>query len=76
MTSLTAKLTGGGGQTTEWVYGVSGAVASNDIVGAVKWPDPSTGASSSGQPEELASRITAKLRTALKEMEALTMELN
>ncbi len=50
MTSLTAKLTGGGGQTTEWVYGVgSGSgVVSNDIVGATMWPDPSTEAARSG----------------------------
>jgi RHS repeat-associated protein len=53
MTSLTAKLTGGGGQTTEWVYGVgSGSgIVSNDIVGATRWPDPSTGASSSSEQE-------------------------
>ncbi len=55
MTSLTAKLTGGGGQTTEWVYGVTqsggSGLNSNDIVGATKWPDPSTGAASSGQQE-------------------------
>jgi RHS repeat-associated protein len=53
MTSLTAKLTGGGGQTTEWVYGVgSGSgVVSNDIVGVTRWPDPTTGAASSGEQE-------------------------
>jgi RHS repeat-associated protein len=55
MTSLTAKLTGGGVQTTEWVYGVTqgtgSAVDSNDVVGATKWPDPSSGAASSGQQE-------------------------
>jgi RHS repeat-associated protein len=55
MTSLTAKLTGGGGQTTEWVYGVSASsgsgVTSNDIVAATRWPDPSTGASSSSEQE-------------------------
>lgn len=55
MTSLTAKLTGGGGQTTEWVYGVTQGgghgLGSNDIVGATKWPDPSSGSASSGQQE-------------------------
>jgi YD repeat-containing protein len=55
MTSLTAKLIGGGGQTTEWVYGVgSGSgITSNDIVGATRWPDPSTGAASSGQQDSV-----------------------
>ncbi len=55
MTSLTAKLTGGGGQTTEWVYGVTQGgghgLDSNDLVGATKWPDPSSGSASSGQQE-------------------------
>jgi RHS repeat-associated protein len=55
MTSLSAKLTGGGVQTTEWVYGVTqgsgSAVDSNDVVGATRWPDPSSGAASSGQQE-------------------------
>jgi YD repeat-containing protein len=54
-TSLTAKLTGGGGQTTEWVYGVTqsggSGIDSYDLVGATKWPDPSTGSASSGQQE-------------------------
>lgn len=53
MISLTAKLTGGGGQTTEWVYGVNSGsgVVSNDIVGKTKWPDPTTGASSVSEQE-------------------------
>jgi RHS repeat-associated protein len=55
MTSLTAKLTGGGGQTTEWVYGVTqsggSGLDSNDVVGKTRWPDPSTGSASSGQQE-------------------------
>jgi len=55
MTSLTAYLTGGGGQTTQYLYGVTlaggSAVESNDAVGATRWPDPTTGAASSGQQE-------------------------
>jgi RHS repeat-associated protein len=55
MTSLTARLTGGGGQTTEWVYGVTqgsgSAITSNDVVGKTKWPDPSTGAASASEQE-------------------------
>lgn len=44
MISLTAKLTGGAGQTTEWVFGVStgSGLVSNDIVGKTKWPDPTS----------------------------------
>ena len=55
MTSLTAELTGGTGQTTAWVYGVSqstsSGIDSNDIVGATEYPDPTTGLASSGQEE-------------------------
>jgi RHS repeat-associated protein len=55
MTSLTAYLTGGGGQTTAYVYGVTtasgSAIVSNDIVGATEWPDPATGAASSSQKD-------------------------
>ena len=55
MTNLTAKLTGGGGQTTEWVYGVTtgggNGINSNDVVGKTKWPDASTGASSTSEQE-------------------------
>ena len=57
MTKLTAKTSPTTGQTTEWVYGVStamgSAVNSNDVVGATKWPDPSTGASSASEQETL-----------------------
>ena len=54
MTSLTARATGGGGQTTEWVYGgVSGGsgLYSNDIVGATRWPDATTGAATAAEQE-------------------------
>lgn len=55
MTSLTAHLTGGGVQTTQWVYGVTSAggsgLDSNDLVGATRWPDPTTGATSSSQQD-------------------------
>jgi RHS repeat-associated protein len=53
--TLTVKLTGGGGQTTEWVYGVSpgtgSGVTSNDVVSATRWPDPTTGAASTGEQD-------------------------
>ncbi len=55
MTSLTALVTGGGGQTTEYVYGVSPAtgstITSHDILGATRWPDPTTGSASSSEQE-------------------------
>ena len=54
MTSLTAQLTGGGGQTTAWVYGVTqtdSGITSNDVVGETRWPDPSTGAASGSEEE-------------------------
>ncbi|MFO0935124.1 MAG: RHS repeat-associated core domain-containing protein [Gemmataceae bacterium] len=55
MTTLTAKLTGGGGQTTEWVYGVTtvigSSINSNDIIGETHWPDPSTGSANSSQKD-------------------------
>ena len=55
LTSLTADLTGGGVQTTAWVYGVTqsggSGLDSNDIVGATRWPDPSTGAASSSEQD-------------------------
>src|SRR5262249_14960324 len=53
MTTLKADLTGGGSETTEWVYGVTtgggSGLDSNDVVGITKWPDKSTGAASTSQ---------------------------
>ena len=55
MTSLTARLAGGGSQTTRWVYGVGtatgSAINSNDVVGETRWPDPSTGAASAAEKD-------------------------
>lgn len=68
MTSLTARLTGGGGQTTEWVYGVSAAagsaVTSNDAVGATRWPDAATGAASSTEQEATTVNALGEAVTA------------
>jgi RHS repeat-associated protein len=69
MTSLTARLTGGGVQTTQWVYGVtSGAggsgLDSNDIVAKTWWPDPSTGAASSSQQETVTVNALGQPATA------------
>jgi hypothetical protein len=48
---------GGGQQVTEWVYGVTTAggsgLNSNDLVKEVRYPDPSTGASSSSSKDVL-----------------------
>jgi RHS repeat-associated protein len=55
MTSLTARLTGGAFQTTEWVYGITQAgghgIDSHDVVRATRWPDPTTGAASASQQD-------------------------
>jgi RHS repeat-associated protein len=68
MTSLTANLTGGGVQTTEWVYGVTSGsgsgITSNDAVGATKWPDPTTGAASSSQQETTTVNALGQTLTA------------
>ena len=67
-TTLTARLTGGGSQTTQWVYGVTvsggSGVESNDAVGAVRWPDPSTGAASSGQQETVTVNALGQTATS------------
>jgi hypothetical protein len=53
--SLSVSLTGGGAQTTGYVYGVTTAngstFASNDVLYATQYPDASTGAASSGQQD-------------------------
>ncbi|MFO0848770.1 MAG: hypothetical protein U0871_09480 [Gemmataceae bacterium] len=68
LTSLTAKLTGGGSQVTQWVYGVTQAggsgLDSNDIMGATRWPDPSTGAASSGQQDAVTVNALGQTATA------------
>lgn len=58
MTSLTAYLTGGGGQTTGWLYYTvsqanGSAVDSKDLVGTTQWPDETLGLASSAQQESL-----------------------
>jgi YD repeat-containing protein len=62
--TLKVDLSGGGQQTTEYVYGVTGAVSSNDILKEVHHPDPATGSPSSTQKESytvnaLGERLTA-----------------
>jgi len=55
MTSLTAYETGGGGETTAYVYGVTtgddSIIDDNDIVAATEWPDPTTGVASDAQED-------------------------
>jgi RHS repeat-associated protein len=66
MTSLTAVLTGGV-QTTEWVFGVTSSgstIDSNDIVGATRWPDPSTGAASGSEQEAVTVNALGQTLTA------------
>jgi YD repeat-containing protein len=68
MTSLTAYQTGGGGETTGYVYGVmtgtGSAINSNDIVGATEWPDPSTGAASSSQEDVVTVNALGQTTTS------------
>lgn len=68
MTSITSLVTGGGGQTTEYVYGVStgtgSTITSNDIVGTTKWPDPTTGSASSSEQETLTVNALGQTLTA------------
>ncbi len=54
-TSLKVNLPSSGQQTTEWVYGVTtgggNALNSNDLIKEVRYPDPSSGASSSSDKD-------------------------
>lgn len=65
-TKVRVQLTGGGQQVTESVYGVStsGGLVSNDIVGTVKYPDPSTGSSSSSEQKTLTFNQIGEVQTA------------
>ncbi|VTU01332.1 rhs repeat-associated core domain-containing protein : YD repeat protein OS=Isosphaera pallida (strain ATCC 43644 / DSM 9630 / IS1B) GN=Isop_2419 PE=4 SV=1 [Gemmataceae bacterium] len=68
MTSLSAALTGGGVQTTQWVYGVTQAggsgVDSNDVVAATRHPDATTGLASASQQETATVNALGQTRTA------------
>jgi RHS repeat-associated protein len=52
MLTLKAKLTGGAYQTTEWVYGVTGTIASNELLKEMKYPDTSTGNPASSEKDQ------------------------
>lgn len=68
MTTLTAKLTGGGGQTTQWAYGVTAgsgsAITSNDVVGATRRPDPATGAAGTSEQETVTVNALGQAATS------------
>ena len=57
LTTVRVVLPSGGQQVTEWVYGVTtsggSGLNSNDLVKEVRYPDPSTGASSSSSKDML-----------------------
>jgi len=66
MTSLTAYLASGS-QTTAWIYGVTqsgSGLDSNDIVGATRWPDPSTGAASSSEQDTVTVNALGQTATS------------
>ncbi len=66
-TSLTVALPSGGQQTTEWVFGVTtsggSSLNSNDLIKEVRYPDPSTGASSSTEKETITVNALGQKRT-------------
>src|SRR5262249_10303780 len=66
--TLKADLPGGGGQTTQYVYGVSPAggsnLASNDLVAAVRHPDKTTGAASGAEADTSTYNALGELKTA------------
>ena len=71
--AVKALLTGGGSQTTENVFGVStlNGLVSNDLAGAVKYPDPSTGSASTSEQivrtvNQLGEVVTATDRNGTK----------
>src|SRR4029077_724733 len=49
--TLKAYLTSTTSETTEWVYGITSPIVSNDILKEMRYPDPSTGASSSTEKD-------------------------
>lgn len=68
-TSLTAYVTGGGGQTTGWLYytvsqGSGSAIDSKDLVGTTQWPDETLGLASSGQQESLTLNALGQVVTS------------
>ena len=68
LVALTVVLPGGGQQQTKYVYGVStatgSAIDSNDVLGAVQHPDPTTGAASSSQQETYTVNALGQTVTA------------
>ncbi len=67
ITSLKVDLPSSGQQVTEWVYGVTtgggNAINSNDLVKEVRYPDPSTGASSSTDKDLITSNALGQKMT-------------
>ncbi|MBA4192465.1 MAG: hypothetical protein C0467_31235, partial [Planctomycetaceae bacterium] len=68
MTALSAALTGGGVQTTGYVYGVTQAggngIDSNDVVSATQNPDPTTGVASGSQQETATVNALGQVLTS------------
>ena len=52
MKTLKAYLTSSTSETTEWILGITSPVVSNDIVKEIRYPDASTGASSSSAKDQ------------------------
>jgi RHS repeat-associated protein len=62
--TLKVDLPGSGQQTTQWVYGVTGAQYSNDILKEVDYPDPSTGAPSLTDKDQYTVNALGQVVTA------------
>ncbi len=66
-TSVKVNLPSSGQQTTEWVYGVTtgggNALNSNDLIKEVRYPDPSTGASSSTDKDVITTNALGQKLT-------------
>ena len=69
-TSLTVALPSGGQQTPEWVFGVTtsggSSLNSNDLIKEVRYPDPSTGASSSTEKETITVNALGQKRAPIQ----------
>src|SRR5207244_2107092 len=66
--TLRADEPNGAGQTTQYVYGVSAAtgsdITSNDILAAVRHPDPNTGQASAAQQDTVTVNALGEIKTA------------
>jgi RHS repeat-associated protein len=63
MKTLKAYLTSSTSESTEWILGTTSPVASNDIVLEMRYPDASTGASSSSEKDQYTYNVQGQIKT-------------